>query len=200
MKIDKKLNLVLPITRGTTTIPGKDGAPDEEVPVVAGYVYSTPIPELAFAANVDVIARTFTRIYTGGIGIAATRVAAMLMREIAKDDGTPEKAEAFFVELRRLSSFAHSTKNGWDQVPLEEAIAKKYLDETEASEVENALAFFIVASAMHKKDALRSALLGMASLWGALPTPSSFTEFTASLRTSTETANSGAKAASSVPR
>jgi hypothetical protein len=197
LKLDKKLNLVIPIERGDPVIKD-DGS---VTPNVAAYVFSIPISQPAFEINYNLIARTFTKITTGGFGtVAGPRTAAMLMRATAKEMGDEAAATNLQTEINRLSMFAFMGKGGWEKLPLAEALTKKLLDEDESSEVENALAFFIVASSMYRKSENRALMLGLASLWGALPTASTFTDFLASLTTSIETAPSIKKAVSSVPR
>lgn len=196
--INKKLNIVLPIQRGTKTIEIEvevDGKPEkqsQEVPNIIGYVYAIPLSTGAFEMNFDLLGRTFTRITTGGFGaVAGPRGAAIIMRKIDKDAAQP-----LLDEMMRSTMFASLSSNkGWVQMPLTEAIQRKFIDEDESSEVENALAFFIVASSMYKKSENREAMLGLASLWGALPISSNFTEFLGSLQTSTEAALSTEKKA-----
>lgn len=191
MKIDKKLNIIIPIER--SDVDGKSK--------VDAYIYSIPLSLAAFNLNCELIGRTFTKIMTGGLGtIAGARMTMNVMQEIATKSNAEESYTNFKTELHRLSTYASMSGDGWKQLPIAEAISKKLLDEDEVSEVENALAFFMVASAMYKKSENRTVLLGLSSIWDALPTLSSFTEFLASLKISTATETSSKKAPSSVPR
>jgi hypothetical protein len=210
LRVDKKLNIVIPIQRGMTTVPREpqegdppDAPKDMQIPNIEGYVYALPLNEAAFKANYEIIARTYTKIFTGGLGVVAgPRTAAFIMADVAREMKIEEKLAGLLMEIRRLSMFATLTEKGWEQVPLDHALKNKMLDEDEVSEVENALAFFIVASAMNRKDEMRPIMLGMASFWGTLPMSLSFTEFLGSLKTLTKPASSTGKkaAASSVPR
>ena len=70
IKISEKLNLVIPLYHGNQ---------------VYSYVYSTPISREIFELNHLLIAKTFTKIMAEGLGtISGPRVAAMLMRDVAK--------------------------------------------------------------------------------------------------------------------
>jgi hypothetical protein len=190
MKIDRKLNLVVPVER----------APGETV-----YVHSMPLGREVFERYFLVISKAFAAIYNEGLGfVAGPRVAAMLVRRVAEDmkvwEG-PEGVQAGLVaEWRRLSNVLAPTAKGWDTIPLDQAIAQAFLDEDDASEVENAIAFFCLASAMHKRMELRAVLDGASKLWGAHVTSLNSTEYPASLPTSTAAENTGAKAiASPIP-
>lgn len=190
MKINRKLNLVIPVDRG------------DEGTI---YVHSTPISREVFERYFLVISKTFAAIYTEGLGIAAgPRVASLLLRKVAEDmGGTDERARAaawedvqngLMAEIKRLTNVVVSGHGGWTTLPFQEAVDRKMLDPDDASEVENALAFFTVASAMHKKSELPTILTGAASLWGGQIVSSNSTEFAASLPISTPDGNSGAKA------
>jgi len=191
MRLNERLNLVIPIY-------------DTDDRVKA-YVHSVPLSREAFEAHYLLIAKTFAAIHAGGLGeVAGPRVAAMVLRDVARRERDEEGAVALTSEVRRLTNVLAATPTGWDRVPYEEVVTRKALDDDDLSEVENALIFFMVASAMHRRRILREVLPGAASLWGAQTSPSDFTVFAASLGTSTQVAHTGVTrtpaAASSVPR
>jgi len=191
LKIDAKLNLVIPILD------------DEEKPIA--YVHSMPIARETFERYFIVISKAFSAIYGEGLSfVAGPRVAALILRKIAEEIGEWEGIEGvkdgLLGEVRRLSSFIGPASNGWEPIPLEEAVRKGLISSDDLAEVENAIAFFIVASAMHKRNALKATLDGAAKLWGARVTSLNSTEFGAFLKTSTADENTGATAVvSSVP-
>lgn len=184
MKLNKKLNFVIPVVR------------DEGVL----YVHATPISRETFEANYLLISKTFANIYTGGLGAAAgPRVAAMAMKDVAAnfdamltEPAWAPRVEAFLTEIRRLATVVPIAGKG-DVVMLQDALDAKMLDEDEVSEVENAIVFFTVASAMHLRSELPTILAGVSRVWDAQSTFLSPTEFAASLRTSTGTADSTEK-------
>ena len=194
MQVDRKLNLVVPIERNNgTTI----------------YVHSMPISREVFERYHLEIAKTFSAIYQEGLGfVAGPRVAAMLLRRVSEDlkswDDNPEAkivgvANGLMAEVRRLSCVLVPGANGWEMVPLQEALDRKAIDEDDAAEVENALVYFTVASSMHKRTELKGVLAGASKLWGGHVTSLNCSEYSASLPTSTAAGNTGEKAKPSSP-
>lgn len=189
MKIDRKLNIVIPVERG-------DGV---------AYVHATPISREVFERYFLVISKAFAAIYNEGLGImAGPAVAGLILKKVADDmgvwDGPGGVQMGLVAEIRRLSNVICPGPNGWAMVPMQEAVDRNYFDADDVAEVENALAYFTVASSMHKKASLKAFLDGASELWGGQITSSSCTDFLNSLPTSTETASTGVKAtASSLP-
>lgn len=190
MKIDRKLNLVVPITRedGTTI-----------------YVHAMPISREVFERYFIVISKAFSAIYTEGLGyVAGPRVAAMLIKDIAQRnkmwDGDEGVAQGLVAEWRRLANMLVLGAKGWEAIPFQEALDHGTIDADDASEVENAIAYFTVASSMHRKQELSAAFDGVSNLWGAQTVSSSYTEYMNFLQTPIAPASTGAKApASSLP-
>ena len=188
-RLDKKLNIIIDVEMA-------DGS--------KGYVHSMPISREVFEQHFLVISKVVTAIYVEGLTtLGGPRIAALLLRQIARDLGVWEGPggvqEALMAELRRLSNLALSTAAGWTLIPLQEAIDKKLIDDDSLVEMENALVFFIVVSSTFRRNQLIQTLNSMGGLWATRCTQSNATEFVASLRTSTETAISGTSAASSEP-
>jgi len=191
MRINEKLNLVVPVDTATGKI----------------YVHSVPLQLEAFERYYQLIWNTFSRIIvteneTAGT-IGAVRVAAMMLKTVANSMNAwegPMGGAELMAELRRLSNVIVPGDNGWQTMPLEDAVRTGLLDPLDKSEVENAIVFFIVSSAMHRREMLRRVLQGMETLWDAQITSSNSTEFIASLPKLNEAENTGAKTpASSVP-
>jgi len=179
--INRKLNLVLTYPREKGNI----------------YVHSTAVSRQVFESFYRVISRAFSAIYTETGGIyAGPRIAALELKRAATELGLQEAdiQHGLIAEIQRLTSVVMLTDKGWETIPYHEAV-KKMLDEDEASEVENALAFFTVVSRMHRKQDLENVLGVMTNLWGAQIVSLNSTEFAASLQTSMTADNSGAKVA-----
>jgi hypothetical protein len=125
----------------------------------------------------------------------------MILTEVAKRQRDSEGAAVLRNEIHRLTNVLVPGANGWETIPYDDAIKTGAVSDEDLSEVENALVFFIVVSAMHRRQVLRVMLPGAASLWGAQTSLLDCSGFGATLRTSTVTANIGAKKApaSSVP-
>jgi hypothetical protein len=202
MRIDNRLNLVIPVE-------GKHG-------VI--FVHSMPISPETFDQHYLVIAKTFNAIYTGGLGATSgPRIAAKMLRDIAKRDGTwdgPLGVEAGVIkEIHRLSNVivpdggdaSLDKKNrpsdpdvwrapGWKAITLHEALQRDLIAAEDREVVENALAFFTVASSMHTKGVLHEVMETVCGLWSAQISSLSSTAFSASLPTSIATDSSGVTA------
>ena len=87
----------------------------------------------------------------------------------------------------------------YETVTLQEAIDRRLMSDADVSEVENAITFFIVYSAIQRRKDLAETLDGLAELWGARTSSLNSTEYAASLRTSTPAASTGAAKPSSIP-
>jgi hypothetical protein len=177
VRIDRRLNLVIPIDRD-------DGLTD--------YVHSTPISREIFEKYFLVLSKAYAEIYGGGLGvIAGPRVAALLVKKFAAEMGgqyEKEVTDGLIPEIHRLTNVIVA---GVGMVPYQQALDQKRVSDDDAAEVENALVFFTVASHMHKQQDRTGILQGAASLWGAQTTLSNCTEYAASLRTSTPPASIG---------
>jgi hypothetical protein len=193
IRINKKLNLVLPVDLDETR---------------KAYVHSMPLSREAFEANYLVLSKTFTAIYGEGLGpVLGPRVAMLMMKEQAENLGAshaaPERrAEAkaaaweytqtsLINEIYRLTSVVLPGAGGWDIIPYTEALKRDLFDDEQVSEVENAIVYFTVASALHRKNELPMAFDGLKSMWNAQTTLSNVTAFKNSLQTSTQVETTG---------
>jgi hypothetical protein len=179
MRIDERLNLVIPVDRGTAG---------------NAYVHVAPLPRTVFEEHYLLISKTFTAIMTEGVSvIAGPRVAGLMLRDVAKRSNSWESAgQNLLSEIIRLSNVAMPGQNGYEQLPLQTVIERKLMDDSEISEVVGAAVFFTVNSAIHKKNVLDVVLENMKDLWGTPTTSFNITEFCVSLQTSTPAASSGA--------
>lgn len=193
MKINRKLNLVIPILGDPIVTKDEEGK-DVEKDNIVGYVHAAPISEETFDTHFLVIAKTFGAIYGEGLGYAVgPRIAGKLLRTIAQNMGVwtgPNGVEAGL--LRDVFQRSNYVAANGEVIPFEEAVAKSILEKDDVSEVSNSLAFFTVASAMHTPTDLPGVLAGAARFWGGRTTLLNSTEFAASLRTSTADGNTGA--------
>lgn len=188
-QISPQLNVVIPVDRPQDTV----------------YVHCAPLRQEVFERYYLPIAQTFSAINGGGLGmLSGPRVAALVLRDKAKEAGMwdgPDGAEAGLMEeLRRSANVLARGDKGWAPVPLKVAEQQGWVTSEDVSEVENALVYFIVASAMHRKNVREAVVEGAMKLWDAQVTSSDCTAFAASLPMLTEAESSGAKVtASSVP-
>lgn len=188
MKINKALNLVIPVQRD-----------DGEV-----FVHAMPISREVFERYFLVISKTFARIYGEGLNlIAGPRIAGLMLKQVATEMGVWDGADGIEIglmsEIRRLANVVLPGVKGWETIPLQEALDKKYFDADDVSEIEGAIVFFILVSAMHKKAEIQDFMSGIEHLWGTRSELSNCTAFAASLPISTATETLAPTAASSVP-
>jgi len=176
-RLTKSMNLVIPVDleAGGTV-----------------YVHSTPISRETFEDSFFLIAKTFATIHANGLGVVAgPRVAALMLAKVAKDMGQEEKAVQLMNEVRRLTNVL-TPGNGPDaMVPFQEAVDRGTISADDRSEVENALAFFTVCSAMHRRTEAELILREAMLLWGGQLGSWSCTEYLSSLPTLTEDENTG---------
>jgi hypothetical protein len=180
VSINKRLNLAVPLDTDMGKI----------------WVHSVPLSREVFESNYLVLTRTLSAIYSNGLGPAmAPRVSAMLLRDTAKEMEIEETVQNnLFQEIYRLTNvLMPKSTGGWETVPFGEVKMKKMVDEESLSEAENAIVYFIVASAVHIKKELPMAYQGLKSIWSAVITSSNVTVFSNSLTTSTGEGNTGEK-------
>lgn len=182
MRIDRKLNLVIPVYRD-------DGS--------TLFAHSTPVSSDLFETYWEPVGKAFSSIYSGGFGIiGGPRIAAKMLQKVSKEmgrwDGKDGVQLGLVAEAHRLTNVAvPREKGGWEMVPFEEA-RKTLLEKGDVSEIEGAIAFFTVVSLIHRRAELAEVLAGASQLWGAQTTSLDFTEFTNSLPTSSTSGSSGA--------
>lgn len=186
MRIDKRLNLVVPVPR--------DGGG-----VI--YAHAMPISREVFEANFEVMARAYAKLWANGpreTMMTAPRVALLQIKKAAEELRLTEQTDALLAEIRRLTNVIAPSGSGWSSTPLHVAVQQKTIGDDELFDVENVVAFFTLASAMNRRHEAADVLAGMNALWGTSTVPSTCTEYAASLTTSTVDATT-APAASSVP-
>lgn len=191
MKIDRKLNLVIPLER-------EDGT--------SLWVYATPIRKEVFETYFLVLAKTFANLSRNGLDPrSGPSIAALMLREVATatgrdsesnwwegDDGVGGKT-GLLAEIVRLSNCLVGTSDGWQTVPLQDALDRKLVTEDEKSEVMNLLAFFTVSSLIAPKQDRTILVEGMAAIYRLEVTSLAFTEWASSFKTRMLDANTGEK-------
>lgn len=215
MKLNKSLNLVLPVERGDGT---------------RAWVHAQPIGEEVFDRFFLPLTKTYAETFAQKLGqFAGARVAALMLKKLAIESGEWEGPDgvqnALLPEIRRLANviapigpwstaqpavqateteparpIVPSQPARWEPVPIDMAVTAKAIDAEDAKEVENILVFFTLCSWVPYR-AERATMVGaMAAFWLGQTTSSGSTAFAASLPTSTATASSGQKAGqSSIP-
>jgi hypothetical protein len=180
LKIDKRLNIVVPIETNGGVL----------------QVHCTPLSAEAFDLHFAAIAKVFAIIHGEGYGaLAGPRIAAKVLREVARASGSWEGPmgveEGIINEIRRTSLVVKPNR---EKMLLHDAVQKGVLDKADVDILENTIVFFIVISAMHRPAVLTKLVEDMCLMWGAHSTSLTSTAWAASLPTSTETASTGATA------
>lgn len=183
MQINEANNLVIPLR--------DDGV----------QVFHTPISRDVFEANYRILAATKSVLGSKGIYYqmdSGPRIASLTLKDEGQKDaaargdfdgiGNPNDggALALLAEIKRLTMILAPTKNGWDMIPVDAAIAAKVIDAEEWQEVESAIVFFTCHYAMSKRqDRARIAQATASLLKGAITSLPAM-EYLGSLRTSTQ--------------
>ena len=184
--INEKIHLVVPIY-----------ADDEDV--ITAYVHSAPISRDVFEAHFLLISKTFTALYAEGLGdIAGPRIAYYLLQECAKKMGDPGGAAALLNEIRRLSNVLIRENTGWTQYQFQETVDHQLLGEDDLAAVMNAIVYFIVASAMHQRQQIKTMVVAALRHWSAQTSSLDFMGFVGSFATSKTVTDFPKVAASSV--
>lgn len=177
MKLDAKLNLIIPLVRD-------DGS--------TIYVHSTPISEDVFEIYYEVIWKAFCKLFmvaTAAAVITGPKVAFQALKRIAIDDGVWDGEGGvqggLMAEIYRLSNVVMPGPDGWATLPLQHVLNQKVISDSEFAEARGQIVFFILTSAMFRKSELAPMLLSMAATWRVRVECSSCMELVASLPTST---------------
>lgn len=180
MKINRSLNLVIPVEDDSSVL----------------YVHSTPVGREVFERYYLIMGKVFAAIYNEGLGVVAgPRIAMLILKELAQRGGPEMVADVergLLAEMRRLTNVCLMGDAGWEVLPFQTVIDRKMLDDSTLVEVESAICFFIVNSALHKGGVLTSMLQTLVELFGWQLTSSNVTEFKNSLPTLTVAASSTA--------
>jgi hypothetical protein len=177
--INKKLNLILPL----------------EIDDKKMWVHSTPISREVFEANYLLFVKTLSNLYFNGIGPGmAPRVASFALKDMAKEINSENDITVPVIqEIYRLTYvlMVDPATNKWAAKPFVEVKMKNLIDEETLREVENALIYFTVASAIHLKSELPTVMVGLSSIWGAQTTSLNAMDYCNSLMTLKQEENIG---------
>jgi hypothetical protein len=196
MVLNSALNLVFPIKWGEKPDPD-DAESTITVPLVTAY--HIPISQAVFEANWRIISATSAMMLKKGVGPSVVRIATLALKDAGRADaadyGLPEGASIeaggsavpLLAELRRLTTILAPGPNGYEQLPVNIAIARNVIDEDDWQEAESSLVFFTcgLSLPMRQRKAASANLLA-STLMGSI-TSSPVTEYVASLPTSTPT-------------
>ena len=169
MKIDRKLNLVVPIETDSGKI----------------FIHSSAIAKDCFERYFKVISKAYTDIFKEGVAFTAgagPKIAALMLKSVADEMGIKDDVEkGLMLEIMRLSSVALPTDKGWETMPLSVALKQNPIDEDDWTDAEGQIVFFTLCSSMSAKADLMNLLQKVSGFWGSEITSSNCTEYAASL-------------------
>lgn len=154
MKIDNKLNLVVPVD--------SDEGEGTEV-----YFHHSPILRETFVRYHFVMAATFNKLLSNNMQVVGSKIAAFTLEEVAKELGQWEDdAERKFIgvqnglmeEIKRLTNVVVYTPQGWQPIPVADAISRDLIAAEDWEEANQRIVFFTLVSNMVTKK-IRATLL-----------------------------------------
>lgn len=178
MKISRKMNLVVPV----------------ETEIGTAYIHSTPISKEVYREHFFILSKTFSAIFSEGLGVVAgPRIAYLMLERICVDsgiwDGASGVRNTLVNEIIRLSNLVYPVEGkGWDTKPLEVAIEREIVD---LDEVIGELVFFTCVSSINKPSQAAGLMKQVNGLWNSQITSLPLTEWMRSLPTSKQTDSSG---------
>jgi hypothetical protein len=166
--INDALNLVLPIRYD-----------DKGEPTI--YAYHSPISTEVFTANYRILVAANAAIWQRGSNYAAACASTANLALLdaatadAQDRGIESQGPAFLAHIKRLTYVLAPGANGYEQLPVDIAIARNVIDAADYNEVESSIVFFFLGYALLPRAArkvrcglIASALNGQISLLPAL--------------------------------
>ena len=114
MKISRNLNLIIPVR----TEKGN------------GWIHATPISKEVFKEHFFILSKTFSAIFSEGLGVVAgPRIACLMLERISSDmniwDGEKGVRNTLVNEIIRLANLVYPVEGkGYDTLPLDMALER----------------------------------------------------------------------------
>ncbi|HAK5374827.1 TPA: hypothetical protein H1V70_002147 [Salmonella enterica] len=184
MKIAKNLNLIIPVH----TEKGN------------GWVHATPISKEVFKEHFFILSKTFSAMFSEGIGIVAgPRIAYLMLERTARDmniwDGDKGVRNTIVNEIIRLANLVYPAEGkGYDTIPLDMALERELVD---LDEVAGELIFFTCVSLINTPEQAQDTMEMVNGIWSTQCSSLSLTDWIASLPTLKPAASSGATVSTS---
>lgn len=168
MKIDKNLNLVSTISR------------DGGNPV---YLHVTPFPYEVIEENCLLLGNMFSSFISQVGGLGSARIAAMMLRKKLKQDQELSGASGPTIvdDIQRLTTVIYNDNGEWRSSPFDAAMKNGVITADEYRDTEGEIVFFMVSSAIQKKELIAPTVGRVIDMYGGQLTSSNATEFRASL-------------------
>lgn len=181
MKISRNLNLIIPVR----TEKGN------------GWVHATPISKEVFKEHFFILSKTFSAIFSEGLGVVAgPRIAFLMLERISRDsniwEGDKGVRNTLVNEVIRLANLVYPVEGkGYDTIPLNMALEREIID---LDEVAGELIFFTCVSSINSPEQAKGTMDVVNGVWSTQCSLLNLTEWIASLPTLKSAASSGATA------
>ncbi|PAO24614.1 hypothetical protein [Enterobacter roggenkampii] len=170
MKISRNMHLIIPV----------------ETEMGNAYIHAAPISKEVYREHFFVLSKTFSAIFSEGLGVVAgPRVAYLMLESICKKDeiwdGATGVRNTLVNEIIRLSNLVYPVEGkGWDTKPLEVALEREIVD---LDEVIGELVFFTCVSSINKPAQAKGLMEQVNGMWNSQTSFSNVTDWMRSLRT-----------------
>ncbi|WP_063103490.1 hypothetical protein [Escherichia coli] len=181
MKISRNLNLIIPVR----TEKGN------------GWIHATPISKEVFKEHFFILSKTFSAIFSEGLGVVAgPRIAYLMLERISRDsnawEGDKGVRNTLVNEVIRLANLVYPVEGkGYDTIPLDMALEREIID---LDEVAGELIFFTCVSSINSPEQAKGTMDVVNGIWSTQCSSLNLTEWIASLPTLKSAASSGATA------
>ncbi|ENQ1524101.1 hypothetical protein ACEOG4_004646 [Salmonella enterica] len=181
MKIARNLNLIIPVQ----TEKGK------------AWIHATPISKEVFKEHFFILSKTFSAIFSEGLGVVAgPRIAYLMLERISRDsnawEGDKGVRNTLVNEVIRLANLVYPVEGkGYDTIPLDMALEREIID---LDEVAGELVFFTCVSSINSPEQAKGTMDVVNGIWSTQCSSLNLTEWIASLPTLKPVASSGATA------
>lgn len=181
MKISRNLNLIIPVR----TEKGN------------GWLHATPISKEVFKEHFFILSKTFSAIFSEGLGVVAgPRIAFLMLERISRDsnawEGDKGVRNTLVNEVIRLANLVYPVEGkGYDTIPLDMALEREIID---LDEVAGELIFFTCVSSINSPEQAKGTMDVVNGIWSTQCSSLNLTEWIASLLTLKSAASSGATA------
>ncbi|ELF8378646.1 hypothetical protein RA893_003232 [Escherichia coli] len=181
MKIAKNLNLIIPVR----TEKGN------------GWIHATPISKEVFKEHFFILGKTFSAMFSDGLGVVAgPRIAFLMLERISRDsnawEGDKGVRNTLVNEVIRLANLVYPVEGkGYDTIPLDMALEREIID---LDEVAGELIFFTCVSSINSPEQAKGTMDVVNGIWSTQCSSLNLTEWIASLPTLKSAASSGATA------
>ncbi|EAA4605626.1 hypothetical protein CB425_12050 [Salmonella enterica subsp. enterica serovar Kisangani] len=181
MKIARNLNLIIPVQ----TEKGN------------AWIHATPISKEVFKEHFFILSKTFSAIFSEGLGVVAgPRIAYLMLERISRDsnawEGDKGGRNTLVNEVIRLANLVYPVEGkGYDTIPLDMALEREIID---LDEVAGELVFFTCVSSINSPEQAKGTMDVVNGIWSTQCSSLNLTEWIASLPTLKPVASSGATA------